>query len=392
LIANVAKCAIAGAAVFAAVLVGPVAGAGAAPPIWEPNFGAELAEASKADDIAQEVELGSFAFPFYGVTHTGAEKLFVSSNGLLQFGPGGLPDDHDPNGNKAREGAPKIAALWADLNPANEFGPEKVDLGAVYENTFNEDADPAIDRLVFTWNAPFFGCEKTPSTCRTLMQVQLFDTGRIVFGYNGVLTNQAVDDFGGVSIMPVIAQGGFVNPPGFVPPATGVDFSEAVPFTGGSLIFESFASQPIRFDLDQNNLVFVPSAGGYQVSSTVPFARLPEAGSPANKADKKAPKVKLKGAKQDLAKALSKGLKLQINCNEACFAEITVAGMKPKLKKAGSGVAELTKKGKKTVTVKLNKAAHDALARAHSATFKVRAVVFDEAGNKKKVSSTVKAK
>jgi hypothetical protein len=380
-----AKTLIATVAVIGAAIAGPVAGAGATPPIWEPNFGPAIPVISEVDDSKTTVPMGTFSFPFYGVTHAAPETFGVSSNGLIEFGAGNT--DNIASGEDARTGGAKIAALWADLNPSIV----EVDGGAVYGNGFNDDGDPAIDRFVFTWDAVFFGCEEFVTTCRALAQVQLFDTGKIVFGYNGVLTNQAVDSYGGAPIAPTIAQGGFVKPPvGFIPPPPGVDFSEMVPFLGGNLIMEIFNSEPISFDLDQNNLVFEPSGAGFQVTSTVPFNKPSEA--PAEAVDKKKPKAKLKGGKQDLDKVLSSGLKLQLNCNEACFADVTVAGKSPKVKKAGKGSAELGKKGKRSFTVKLNKAAHDALARASSATFKVTATVFDEAGNKTKVKSTVKAK
>jgi hypothetical protein len=381
------KLLVAAAAVIAMTIAGPVASSSATPPIWEPNFGGELTEISGKDDAAMTVPIGTFSFPFYGATHTGPETFWVSSNGLIQFGPE-KAEDNLPAGSKARVGPPKIAALWADFNPSTTT----VDGGAVYMNSFNEDADPAIDRVVFTWNSAFFGCEKLP-TCRALVQVQLFDTGRIVFGYNGVLTNQAVDDYGGgTGVMPVIAQGGFVAPPGFVPPPPGVDFSEMVPFAGGSLIFENFDSRPVHFDLDQNDLIFTPGAGGYQVTSALPFAKPAEAGPAASTTDKKPPKAKIKAGKQKLEKVLSKGLKLQLSCNEACFAEVSASLKSPKLKKAGSGSAELSKSGKRTLIVKLDQAARKALANASSATFKLSTVVFDETGNKRKVKTTVKAK
>jgi hypothetical protein len=370
---------VAAAALFAMAIVGPVATSSATPPIWEPSFGPELTEISGKDDAATTVPIETFSFPFYGAVHTGPETFWVSSNGLIQFGPE-KAEENVPSGSRARLGPPKIAALWADMNS-----------GVTYMNTFNEDADPAIDRVVFTWNTSFFGCESKP-TCRALVQVQLFDSGRIVFGYDGVLTNQAVDDYSGSGAMPVIAQGGFVAPPGFVPPPAGVDFSETVPFSGGSLIFEDFVSRPIHFDLDQNDLIFTPAAGGYQVTSALPFAKPAEAGLPASTVDKKAPKAKLKAGKQKLEKALSKGLKLQLSCNEACFAEVSASLKSPKLKKAGSGSAELSKSGKGTVIVKLDQAARKALAGASSATFKLSTVVFDEAGNKSKLTTTVKAK
>lgn len=192
--------------------------------------------------------------------------------------------------------------------------------------------------------------------------------------------------------MPVISKGGFGAPPGFVPEPPGIDYSEAVPFTGGDLIFELFSSDPARFDLDQNNLVFVPAGSGYDVTSTVPFSRLPEAAAAATGEDKKAPKARLKASGQKLAKVISKGLKLQLSCNEACFAQIEVAAKSPKIKNAGSGVAEMSKAGKRSVRVTLNEAARDALAGKGPATFKVKAVVFDEAGNKRTVRKTVVAK
>lgn len=384
MISRPAKSVVALVAVIAAAIAGPVAGAGATPPIWEPTFGPTVAAITNADDAATTIPLGTFSFPFYGVTHTGAETFGVSSNGLVQLGPGNT--DNTPSGKGAREGSPKIAALWADLNPS-VVG---VDQGSVFANTFNDDGDPEVDRVVFTWDTAFFGCENKPG-CRARAQIQLFESGRIVFGYDGVLTSQAVDDYGD-GLMPVIAKGGFVAPPGFVPEPPGIDFSEMVPFIGGDLIFERFLSQPTRFDLDQNNLVFLPVGAGYQAGSTVPFSRLPEAGGSVTAEDKRAPKASLKAGTQDLDKVISKGLKLQVRCNEACFAEVKVAAKSPKVKKAGSAVAELSKAGKRSLTVKLNEAARDALAEVSSATFKVTATVFDEAGNKRTVRKTVTAK
>src|SRR2546426_453334 len=82
-----------------------------------------------------------------------------------------------------------------------------------------DDAAPAIDRVVFTWDSVFFSCEAAAfrDSCRARAQVQLFESGRIVFGYDGVLTNQAKDDYpgpngGAPTIMPAIAKGGFVAP------------------------------------------------------------------------------------------------------------------------------------------------------------------------------------
>ena len=183
------KLLVAAAAVIAMTIAGPVASSSATPPIWEPNFGAEIAGA-ETDDVATEVPIGTFSFPFYGATHTGAETFGVSSNGLITFNE--KNPDNTPNAEDARTGGPKIAALWADLFPV-VF--EAVDQGDVFMNSFNEDADPAIDRVVFTWNSAFFGCENGRPAAHS-SRSSCFDTGRIVFGYNGVLTNQGFDNYG----------------------------------------------------------------------------------------------------------------------------------------------------------------------------------------------------
>lgn len=249
------------------VMLALPASASAVPPIWEPNVGAPIAGVTDADDGTATIPMNTFSFPFYGVTHTGAETFGVSSNGLIQIGAGN--PDFTPSGNDARTGLPKIAALWVDLNAGGA-----PDGGTVSQNSFNDDADGAIDRMVFTWDAVLFGCVAPPlnATCRVNVQVQLLETGRIIFAYNGVLTNQARDDANG-PLMPLVAKGGFTPPPGFVPPPTGFDFSEQVPFTGGDLIYEDFRGQPVHFDLDQSNLVFVPAgANSYSVSSPVDIA------------------------------------------------------------------------------------------------------------------------
>lgn len=382
---------VSGLVVLCVVLAGPVASASATPPIWESSFGSLIPTVTDGDDVAVEVPMGSFSFPFYGSTHTGAETIGVSSNGLLVFN--GENSDNTPTGLEAESGLPKIAALWADFNPSN-LPPDQ---GSVWMNTFNEDSDPAVDRVVFTWESQFFGCENVPG-CSALVQVQLLETGRIVFGYNGVLTGQPPTR--SVSpIMPVIAKGGVVPAPGFEFPPAGTDFSETVPFDGGDLIFEEFNGTPIHFDLDQNNLIFEPkTADSYQVTSSNPFIR-PKAGGvavptspPVKLADTSPPAVKLSVAKRSLEKVLAKGLALQVQCNEACFSEITVSSKSPKVKSVGSASVEIESAGKGKVTVAVNRAAAKVLGRASKTSLMVTATTFDEAGNKRVTSKKVKVK
>lgn len=477
---------------LALAIVGPVAGASAAPPIWESEYGAPIAGITEGDDEATEIPLGSFSFPFYGTTYTGADTFGVSSNGLIELDA--KSENNIPESEFARTGPPKIAALWADLYLVS-LPPDQ---GTAWMNTFNEDGDPAIDRVVFTWDGAFFGCVNRPS-CRALVQVQLFDSGRIVFGYNGVLTNQALDNYGEPGLMPLVTKGGFVPPPeaNFVQPPPGIDYSESVPFEGGDLIFEQFSGTPVHFDLDQSNLVFDPTgADSYRVTSPVDIgvtatgkkasiaagetvtytakvgndgsqtaanvslldtlpkgaavtsvkagqgsctgkgpvscslgtlaagatatvtikAKLSEVGAAVNRIDvatttpgdgrgnntaevatnvgkdNVAPKVKLKIHRSSLHKLLAKGLKVRVKCSEACFAQLKLGSKSPKLKKAGGATAEMGRAARRTVTVKLNRAAHRALAGAHGAVLELKAVVVDEAGNRRTVKKTVRAK
>ena len=258
-----------GAGLVAAGLLALPSVASATPPIWESNVGAPIAGITDQDDAATTIPLGSFSFPFFGTIYTGAQTFGVSSNGLIELNP--TPpgnDSNSPSGFSAGQGPPKIAALWADFNL--KIGPP--DFGQVYMNTFNDDSDPAVDRVVFTWDGQFFGCETLP-TCRGLVQVQLFESGKVVLGYNGVLTNQANDQYGGTPIPPTFAAGGPPPPttgPPFNPPGT--DFSEVVPFTASPLTFETFSGTPIHFDLDQSDLVFTPTPQGYKVTSPVDIA------------------------------------------------------------------------------------------------------------------------
>lgn len=66
-----------------------------------------------SDDDSRKVDLG-FSFPFYGTTYS---SVYVNADGNLTFGSS---DDKSEDRSKARflTLAPRIAALYADLNPA----------------------------------------------------------------------------------------------------------------------------------------------------------------------------------------------------------------------------------------------------------------------------------
>jgi hypothetical protein len=63
-------------------------------------------------DLSVPVDLGTNTFTFYGVTYTGANKLFVSTNGLITFGSANT--SHNNSNLTMSPMQPAIAALWND--------------------------------------------------------------------------------------------------------------------------------------------------------------------------------------------------------------------------------------------------------------------------------------
>jgi hypothetical protein len=77
--------------------------------------GTLLDSVSSADDSFEQVALSNFAFPFYGVNYT---SVFVSSNGLLEFGSGNSIFNNTRLPSQAAPAA-IIAPFWDDLNPGS---------------------------------------------------------------------------------------------------------------------------------------------------------------------------------------------------------------------------------------------------------------------------------
>ena len=213
--------------------------AAADPPIWEPNFGTAL---GLVDDstIGQSFGSVNFTFTFVGVTYSGSDQFFVSSNGFISLGN----DNGDGccSGNPADlvAGYPRIAAFWADHNPSAA--------GDVYLNFFNDDADPESERVVITWDDVLYD-NSLPIT----VQIQLVDDGKVILGFNGWdLTGFNDDTLIGLS------PGGGVTDPG------STDFTATLPFNTGSepTVYELFVGVPPPIDLDQQNIVFVPNGQG----------------------------------------------------------------------------------------------------------------------------------
>jgi hypothetical protein len=249
------KAILTAAAVTSAVLLGATTLAQAAPLLWESSFGSDL---GLTDDSTALWSFGTMSFSFAGTTYTGASVLAVSSNGFISLG--GDNDDDCCSGNAGEltgDVFARIAPLWADVDPSTS--------GAVYLNSFNDDVDAAIDRIVVTWDTVLYD-NGLPVT----FQLQLLENGTIIFGYDGLDLAGGFDDDTLIGLSPA---GGVADP-------GSTDLSSGTPFSTGAepTIYELFTGSPPAIDIDQSNLVFTPNGqGGWIVNAEL--NAVPEAGA-----------------------------------------------------------------------------------------------------------------
>jgi hypothetical protein len=223
-------------------LAGTTGGASAAPAIWESDYGSELTSLTLQDDVAEMVTL-SFGFEYDGVVYT---DLYVGTNGGIGLGGLGEADDYPSGDEFADTSSPMLSPFWSDLDLDQ--------IGNIYFNDFG-------DRAVVTWMG--VGTYENKFASETF-QVQVFNNGRIVFGYNGISEN-TTDNFD-CDIHVGLTQGGVAELP--VP----VDFSD-LPFASGPTVLDLFLYGEDPFDLDQTNIVFTPDGqGGYLIAVPTPGA------------------------------------------------------------------------------------------------------------------------
>lgn len=148
-----------------------------------------------------------FSFPFFGQRYS---QVFVNSDGNLTFGAG-ESSSADRSLGRLLGGPPRIAPLFADLNP--ETG------GSI--TTFGDATHFSV-----TWtDVPQYG-----KSDKNTFQVALHADGRVDFAYDTGLTHSL--DEGVVGVAPGHGQGGF----------TSVDFSAAAGVSGPGALAESFAA------------------------------------------------------------------------------------------------------------------------------------------------------
>lgn len=235
----------------------------ASPPIWETDYGDAIDDLTGCDDCETDVEI-SFAFPFDGETYT---TVYVGTNGCLQLGD--LGDDGyidydlwEYMEEFLNDSYPLICPLNTDL--------DLYEYGTVHLNDFG-------DRAVFTWNE--VGTNIDNSALNTF-QVQLYDDGTIIFGYNGILDDPGedlIEDLDEGIVVGITSS----DLPECEDPGT-FDLNGEV-FSAGTTIHQRWCydeadtcecnyddtwSGPINtaFDLDQQNVIFSPEGTGYIVN------------------------------------------------------------------------------------------------------------------------------
>jgi len=214
----------------------------AAPPIWETDFGSDLSDVTGEDDSAEMVTL-SFNFAYAGNSYT---DIYMGSNGGVGLGGVGEADDYPSGSEFINTVDPMIAVLWSDMDLSDE--------GTAYFNDFG-------DRAVFTWDS--IGSYEDSSSSNTF-QLQLFDDGTIIFGYNGIEDNTS--SYFDTDIHIGLSEGNLDNFP------DEVDFT-AGDFSTGATILEIFGYDDDDFDLDGTNIIFTPDGtGGYTVAVPTPGA------------------------------------------------------------------------------------------------------------------------
>ena len=238
------------------------------PPEWESDIGTPtnalgpfflIPGLDNTNDATMGLTFGAFdfSFPFNGVTYSGNDLIFISSNGFISLGgdngTGCLLGDCSGDPQQLLTGVfPTIAPFWTDLDPGGAGG-------EVYVAGYNDDPDPENDRIVITFVTGLRDC--VDEECSALTQVQLEEDGTITFGYNDIVqTNSQASD-----ILVGVSEGAGAVDPG------NTDFSRSAAIDTGTnpTVYELFvASSPPPIDLEGGNVVFEPNGqGGFIVTT-----------------------------------------------------------------------------------------------------------------------------
>jgi hypothetical protein len=128
-----------------------------------------------ADEAVVPVDLGSNSVNFYGVTYSGTNQVFASSNGTISFGS--AFNDFRNTDLTASPIQPLLAVFWTDLTKSS--GTDMV-LGKFVDT----NGDGVADELVIEWNQVFRFGTSTPISFEAALQLNAgTNTSTITFSY-----------------------------------------------------------------------------------------------------------------------------------------------------------------------------------------------------------------
>lgn len=242
----------------------------AQPPLWQDNFGDELTDLTGEDDDQQAINL-PFPFPFNGSVFNMA---YVGTNGCIQLG--GLGKDGEIDYDYWRH----MEDFLSDSDPDNPLiCPFDTDLdltqiGTIY---YNNSGNP----LIITWDG--VGTNENELIPVTF-QILLYQDGRIVFNYNGLLVGgDFITDLDEGIVSGITPSDFPFDGEPIVPGDPGpVDLNQG-PFTFGSTVYERWCYDeanscgtdgndtglpgPVNtaFDLDSCSISFTPVGNGFNI-------------------------------------------------------------------------------------------------------------------------------
>ena len=243
------------------------------PPLWQPDFGDALVGLDGCDAEEQAIDF-PFLIPFNGSLFNNA---LVGCNGCIQLG--GFGTEMNIVDGYWRE----MEIFLSDSDPDNPLiCPINTDWDAGTNGTvfYNNSGDP----LIFTWDG--IGTNDSPTTMSSF-QLLLYQDGRIVFNFNGILGpgEDLIEDLDQGIVVGITPSDFPYEGQDFVPGDPGPVNLNQGPFTFGSTVYERWCFDeadscgvsgqdeelpgPINtaFDLDFWSICFIPNDDGFSVTS-----------------------------------------------------------------------------------------------------------------------------
>jgi hypothetical protein len=211
----------------------------ATPLYWQTDFGVP---SGLTDGGTVEVPFG-FNFNFLGTVYTSG---YVSENGFLSLGVDAGNGCCAGNVSDFFSGPARISLAWLDWYP-------EAPGDGVWVKSF-------ADRVVFTWS-DVIQYDDMANLYRHTLQMQVLNTGGIIFGYLDFTGDPAVFDD---QVLIGISPGGNASDPGQSNLLGGGSFNTSGTGTVYQLLNQS---GPGAFGIQNYNIVFTPSGSGWQVDT-----------------------------------------------------------------------------------------------------------------------------